>query len=158
MDCKEIKPISHKGNQSWIFIGRTDVGAEAPILWPPNVKSWLIGKDPDAEKDWKQEEKGITDDKTTQRTWVWANSRRWWRKKKPDMLSKVCHSFLSKEQGSFNFMPVIAKSWTILSDWTMTTSRFLEWIQWILAMKANKLLVIYFLTEAVIKIKMITLC
>ena len=58
--CKEIKPVNPKGNQSWIFIGRTD--AEAPILWPPDVKNWLIGKDPDAEKDWRQEEKGMTED------------------------------------------------------------------------------------------------
>ena len=55
LDCKEIKPVNPKGNQSWIFIGRIDVEAEAPILWPPDVKSWLIGKDPDAGKDWVQE-------------------------------------------------------------------------------------------------------
>ena len=54
---KEIKPVSPKGNQPWIFIGRTDAEAAAPILWPPDVKSWLTGKDPDAEKDWGQEEK-----------------------------------------------------------------------------------------------------
>ena len=59
LDCKEIKPVNPKGNQSWLFIGRTDV--EAPILWPPDVKSRLIGKDPDAGKDWKQEEKGTTE-------------------------------------------------------------------------------------------------
>ena len=59
LDCKEIHP---KGNQSWIFIGRTDVEAETPILWPPDVKNWLIGKDPDAGKDWRQEEKGMTED------------------------------------------------------------------------------------------------
>ena len=60
LDSKEIKPVNPKGNQPWIFIGRTD--AEAPILWPPDAKSWLIGKDPDAEKDWRQEEKGATED------------------------------------------------------------------------------------------------
>ena len=60
LDCKEIKPVNPKGNQSWIFIGRTD--AEAPIFWPPDVKNWLIGKDRDAEKDWRQEEKGLTED------------------------------------------------------------------------------------------------
>ena len=59
---KEIKPVYPKGDQSWIFIGRTDAEAEAPILWPPNVKSQLIRKDPDAGKDWKREEKGITED------------------------------------------------------------------------------------------------
>ena len=60
LDCKEIQPVHPKGNQSWIFIGRTN--AEAPILWPPDVKNWLIGKDPDAGKDWRQEEKGMTED------------------------------------------------------------------------------------------------
>ena len=61
LDCKEIKPVNPKGNQPWIFIGRTN--AEAPILWPPDVRSWLIRKDPDAGKDWRQEENGMTEDK-----------------------------------------------------------------------------------------------
>ena len=60
LDCKKMKLVNPKGNQSWIFIGRTDV--EAPILWPPDAKSWLIRKDPDAGKDWGQEEKGMTED------------------------------------------------------------------------------------------------
>ena len=59
---KEMKPVNNKGNKSWIFTGKTDVEAEAPILWPPDVKSWLTGKDPDAGKDWEQEEKGATED------------------------------------------------------------------------------------------------
>ena len=63
LDIKEIKPVNTKGNQPWIFIGRTDAKAEAPILWPPDVKSQLIGKDPDARKDWGQGEKGTTEDK-----------------------------------------------------------------------------------------------
>ena len=62
LDCKEIQTVNPKGNQSWIFIGRTDVEAETPILWPPDVKSWLIWKDLDVGKDWWQEEKGITED------------------------------------------------------------------------------------------------
>ena len=62
LDCKENKPVHHKGNQSWIFIGRTDAEAETPILWPPDAKNWLIWKDPDAVKDWRQEEKGTTED------------------------------------------------------------------------------------------------
>ena len=62
LDCKEIQPVHPKGDQSWVFIGRTDVGAETPILWPPDAKSWLIGKDPDAGKDSSQEEKGMTED------------------------------------------------------------------------------------------------
>ena len=64
LDCKEIKPVNPKGNQPWIFIVRTDAEAEAPILRPPDVKSWLIKKDPDAWKDWRQEEKGMTEDET----------------------------------------------------------------------------------------------
>ena len=63
LDCKEIQPVHSKWNQSWVFIGRTDVEAETPILWPPDAKSWLIWKDPDAGKDWGQEEKGKTEDK-----------------------------------------------------------------------------------------------
>ena len=59
LDCKEIQPVHHKGNQSWVFIGRTDAEAETPILWPPHVKSWLIA---DAGRDWGQEEKGTTED------------------------------------------------------------------------------------------------
>ena len=62
LDCKEIQPVHPKGNPSCIFFGRTDVEAEAPILWPPNVKSWLTGKDPDAGKDWGREKKGTTED------------------------------------------------------------------------------------------------
>ena len=62
LDCKEVQPVHPKGNQSWMFIGRTEAEAETPILWPPDVKSWLTGKDPDAGKDWGQEEMGTTED------------------------------------------------------------------------------------------------
>ena len=62
LDCKEIQPVHSKGDQSWIFIGRTNAEAETPKLWPPDVKNWLIWKDPDAGKDWRQEEKGMTED------------------------------------------------------------------------------------------------
>ena len=62
LDCKEIQPVHPKGDQSWVFIGMTDVEAETPILWPPDGKSWLFWKDPDAGKDWGQEEKGMTED------------------------------------------------------------------------------------------------
>ena len=62
LDCKEIQPVHHKGNLSWIFIGRTDAKAETPILWPPDAKNWLIWKDPVAGKDWRQEEKWMTED------------------------------------------------------------------------------------------------
>ena len=62
LDCKEIQPVHPKGNQSWVFIGRTDAEAETPILWLPDVKSWLIGKDSNAGKDWRWEENGTTED------------------------------------------------------------------------------------------------
>ena len=62
LDSKEIKPVNTKRNQPWIFIGRTDDEAEAPIIWPPDVKNWLTGKDPDAEKDLRQEVNGMTED------------------------------------------------------------------------------------------------
>ena len=65
-DCKEIKAVNRKGNQSWIFIGRTDAEAEAPILWLPDAKNWLIWKDPDSAKDWRQEEKGMTEDEVVE--------------------------------------------------------------------------------------------
>ena len=81
LDCREIKPINQKGNQSWIFIGRTDAKAKAPIFWLPDVKSQLTGKDPDAGKDWGRGEGGdrgwdIWMESLTQWAWVWANSRR----------------------------------------------------------------------------------
>ena len=62
LDCKEIQPVHPKGDQSWVFIGRIDAEAETAIFWPPNVKNWFIGKDPDVGKDWRQEEKGMTED------------------------------------------------------------------------------------------------
>ena len=62
LECKEIQPVRPKGDQPWVFIGRTDAEAETPILWPPDAKNWLTGKDPDAGKDWGQEEKGTTED------------------------------------------------------------------------------------------------
>ena len=90
-------------NQSWIFIGRTDA-----ILWPPDSKSWLIRKDPDAGKDWRQEEEGMTEDEMwvtllTQWTWVWASSGRWWRTGKPGVLQsigsqRVRHNWATEQQ------------------------------------------------------------
>ena len=62
LDCKEIQSVHPKGYQSWVFIGRNDAEAETPVLWPPHAKSWLVGKDPDAGRDWEQEEKGMTED------------------------------------------------------------------------------------------------
>ena len=107
LDCKEIQPVHPKGNQSWIFIGRTDVEGEARILWPLDVKNWLIGKDPDAGKDWMWEEKGVTGwdgwmPSPAQWTWVWVNSRSWWWDR------EVWHAAVHG----------VAKSWTWLRDWT----------------------------------------
>ena len=92
LDCKEIQPVHPKGNQPWVFIGRTDVEAETPMLWPPDAKNWLIGKDRDAGKDWGLEEKG--DDRgwdgwmasPTQWTWVWVDSGSWWWTGRPGVL------------------------------------------------------------------------
>ena len=93
LDCKEIQPVNPKGDQSWVLIGRTDAEAETPILWPPDVKNWLLGKDPDAGKDWMQKEKGMTDRgwdgwvaSPTRCTWVWVNSGSWWWTGRPGVL------------------------------------------------------------------------
>ena len=84
LDCKDIQPVHPKGNQSWIFIERTDAEAETPVLWPPHVKNWLIGKDSDAGRDWGQEEKGTTS--PTKWTWVWVNPGSWWWTGRPGVL------------------------------------------------------------------------
>ena len=105
LDSKEIKSVNPKGNQSWIFIGRIDVEAEAPILWPPDLKCRLIGIDPNAGKGWRQE-KGMTEDEMallTQWTWVWARSRRWWRTGKPGVLQfmgsqRLGHGWVTEQQ------------------------------------------------------------
>ena len=94
LDCKEIQPVHPKGNQSWIFIGRTDSEAETPKLWLPDEKNRLIGKDPDAGKDWRQEEKGITGwdiwiASSTWWTWVWVGPGSWWLTEKPGVLQSM---------------------------------------------------------------------
>ena len=106
LDGKEIKSVNPKGNQSWIFIGRTDTEAEAPIHWPPEAKNWLIGKDPDAGKDWRQEEKGMTEDEMI----GWHHQL-------------YGHEFeqvpgVGDGQGSLAAVHGVAKSLTRLSDWT----------------------------------------
>ena len=93
LNCK-IQPTHPRGNQSWVFIGRTDVEAETPILWPPDTKSWLIWKNPDAGKDWRWEENGMTGwdgcmASLTQLSWVWEKSGRWWWTGRPGMLQSI---------------------------------------------------------------------
>ena len=78
LDCKVIQPVHSKGDQSWVFNGRTDAKVETPILWPPNAKSWLIGKDPDAWRDWRQEEKGMTEDEMAGlHYWLYGHEFEW---------------------------------------------------------------------------------
>ena len=95
LNWEEIQPVHPKGNQSWLFIGKTDAKAETPILWPPDVKNWLIWKESDAGKDWRQEKKGTAEDEMgwmaspTQWTWVWVNSRSWWWTRRPGMLQSM---------------------------------------------------------------------
>ena len=111
LDCREIQPVHPKGDQSWVFIGRTD--AEASILWPPDAKRWLIRKDPDAGKDWRQERGWLRMrcwmESLTQWTWGSASSGRWWRTGKLGVLQSMG-----------------LQSWTRLSDWT-TTMREVIW-------------------------------
>ena len=108
-DCKEIQLVHSKWNQSWICIGRTDSEAETPILWPPDAKNWLIGKDPDAGKDWRWEEKGMTAwdgwmASLTRCTWVWVGSGSWWWTGKPGVLQcmglqRVRHDWATELNG-----------------------------------------------------------
>ena len=109
LERKEIQPVHPKQNQSWIFIGRID--AEAPILWPPDAKNWLIGKDPDAGKDGGREEKGTTEDEMAgwQWTWVWVNSGCWWWTGRPSMLQsmglqRVRHDWVTELNWLYNYI------------------------------------------------------
>ena len=108
LDCKEVQPVRPEGNQSWIFIGRTDAAAKTPILWPPDVKNWLSGKDPDAGKDRRQEEKETTEDETV----GWHH---WLDRHKFEQAAGV-----GDGQGSLE----------CFSPWGHTESDMTEWLDW----------------------------
>ena len=133
LDCKEIQTVHPKGNQSWVFIGRTDAEAETPVLWPPDVKNWLFGKDPDAGKDWRRE-KG--DDRgwngwmasLTQWTWIWASSRSWWWTGKPGVLQsmesqRVRHNWATELNSTqLNQDNVVSHKRTEIEQWNKAES------------------------------------
>ena len=111
LDCKEIQPVYSKGDWSWVFFGRNNAKAETPVLWPPHVKSWLIGKDSDAGRDWGQEEKGTREDEMAgwhqwlDGRWVWVNSGSWWWIGRPGVLwfmgsQRVGHDWATELKGT----------------------------------------------------------
>ena len=110
LDYKEIKQVHPKIYQSWIFVGRTDAEAEVPILWPPDVKNWLIGKDPDVGKDWGQEGQEMTEDEMVG-WYLWLDVS----------LSKLREFVMDRETWPA-VVHGVAKSWTWLSDWTELTT------------------------------------
>ena len=114
LDCKKIQPVHPKGHQSWVFTGRTDAETETPILWPPDTKSWLIWKDPDAGKVWRQE-KGTTENEMGgwhhRLNGVWVNSRSWWWTGRPGVLrfmgsQRVGHDWATEltDSGGFSII------------------------------------------------------
>ena len=123
LDCKEIKLVNPKGNQLSVFIGRTNAEAETPIFWPSYVKSWLIGKDSDAGRDWGQEKKGTTGwdgwmASLTGWMWVWVNSGSWWWTGRPGVL---------RFMGSHR----VGQDWATELNWTeLNWSIFKHEIQW----------------------------
>ena len=120
LDSKEIKPVSPKGNQSWLFIGRTDAEAEAPIFWPPDANSWFIGKDPDAGKDWRHKEKRVTEDEMVG----------WHHQFNGHELGQTPGD--GEGQGSLVCCTHgVAKSQTQLGDWTTTEKGYGFWMNFV---------------------------
>ena len=112
LDCKEIQPVHSKWDQSWVFIGRTDAKAETPILWPPDTKSWLIGKDLDSGKDWRQEEKGRIEDEMA--GWHhWLNGHGFEQTSGEDGLNR---------ENWHAAVPELTNSQTLLYNWTRCVS------------------------------------
>ena len=119
LDCKEIQPVHSERNQPWDFVGGNDAEAKTPVLWPPHAKSWLIGKNSDAGRDWRQEEKGMTGwdgwmASLTQWTWVWVNSRSWWWTGRPGVLR-----FMGSQRVRHDWATDL-----IWSEWLMALSTF----------------------------------
>ena len=134
LDCKEIQPVNHEESQSWMFIGRTDAEAEAPILWPPDAKNWLIGKRPWC---WERlKARGEEDDRgwdgwmasPTQWTWVWASSRNCWCTGKPDLLQSMGSQRVRHDWGtelSISLFLASAESLAVLPFSSLTLDRYL---------------------------------
>ena len=132
LDCKEFQPAHPKGNQAWIFIGMTDAEAGTSILWPPDVKNWLICKDPDAGKDWRWEEKGMTEDEIVgwhhwlDRHELRVSSRNWWWTGKPGVLQSM---------GSQK----VRQDWVTGLNWTELNSSVMIWnFQFLVTIKWSK--------------------
>ena len=140
LDCKEIQPVRPKGDQSWVFIGRTDIEAKTPILWPPDAKSWLIWKKPWCWEDWGREEKGTTEDQIvgwlspTQWTWVWVVSGSWWWTGRPGMLQfmgsqRFGHDWVTELNWTELIITIIIRSW--VSNEIFTYNSVISGSQWV---------------------------
>ena len=113
LDCKEIQPVHPKGDQPWDFFGGNDAKAETPVLWPPDAKSWLIGKDSDAGRDWGQEEKGTTDGITDLM----------------DVSLSDLRELVMDREAWRTVIHGVAKNWTWLSDWTELNWKAVLWLK-----------------------------
>ena len=124
LDYKEIQPVHSEGDQPWMFIGRTDAEGETPILWPPHAKSWLIGKDSDARRDWEQEEKGMTEDEMAGwHHWLSAHESGWTPRVGDGQGGLACcDSSGSKESDTTEQL-----SWTAREGWVQLKNLWLNW-------------------------------